>query len=195
LQWNKIAAFAGVITPVLAFTCILIAIESYPNFSWTNNALSDLGIIPGLTGLIFNLGLCASGILALFFSVFSLYAYIGKRWAGKIGAAIFSVATIALVAIGIFNESYSITHTAVSIAFFVMMPISLLVITSTFLLDKRIRMAILTALIAIAAATPWTILFEFRYVPGVAIPETISGLAVSAWTIIISYKIIRQAKN
>jgi hypothetical membrane protein len=195
LQKHKIAAAAGIITPVLAFTCILLAIASYSKFSWTNNALSDLGVIPGLTSLVFNFGLCASGILALFFSVFSLFPYLRKSWAGKIGVAIFSTATIALVAIGIFNESYSGTHTAVSVAFFVLMPISLLVITSAFLLEKRMKMAILTAVIATAAATPWIMLFEFSYFSGVAIPEAASGLAVSAWTIIVSYRIIKQAKN
>ncbi len=195
MQKQKIAAIAGTIAPLLAFACILIAIASYPKFSWSNNALSDLGIIRGFTGLVFSSGLCLSGILALIFSAFGLFSYIAKRLVGKIGAYLFSLAAVTLVAIGVFNESYSGTHLAVSVAFFVLMPISLLVITSFFLLEKKVKMAALTVLIAVAATLPWIVLFGFRYVSGAAIPEALSGLAVSVWTIIVSIKISQRAKH
>jgi len=52
---ERIGAAAGIATPMLAFACIMSAISSYPSFSWTNNALSDLGIVPGVTGPLFNL--------------------------------------------------------------------------------------------------------------------------------------------
>jgi hypothetical membrane protein len=184
-------AATGIFAPILAFTCILIAIASYPSFSWTNNALSDLGVIAGITGLLFNLGLCASGLLALNFALSGLYAYLGNTWVGKIGAAVFAAATIALIAIGFFNESYSGTHYAVSIAFFTLMPISMFIITCAFLLAHQRRMALFTVSTGIAAAMPWILLFEFNYVPNVAIPEFASGLIVSAWTIILGNRILK----
>lgn len=192
MKRTKIAAVLGITTPFLAFACILIAIANHPQFSWTNNALSDLGIIPGITELIFNFGLVISGILALIFSVLGLFNYAGKRLVGKIGAATFSAATITLIAIGVFNENFSKTHTAVSVAFFVSIPISMLIMTAGFVLEERFGMAILTLLIAIIAAAPWVILLVYRYVSGVAIPETVSGLAVSAWAIIVCSKILRE---
>src|SRR5208283_2646292 len=134
----------GIFAPILAFTCILIAIASYPAFSWTRNALSDLGVVAGITGLLFNFGLCASGLLALNFAVLGLYGYLGKTWVGKIGATAFAAATIALIAIGVFNENYSGTHYEVSVAFFTLIPISMFIITCTFLLAHRGRMVLFT---------------------------------------------------
>ncbi|MCX6644699.1 MAG: DUF998 domain-containing protein [Candidatus Bathyarchaeota archaeon] len=190
---QRIGAATGILAPILAFTCILAAIASYPQFSWTNNALSDLGIIPGITGPLFNFGLYASGLLAFNFALFGLFTYLGKSWVGKIGAAVFAAATLSLIAIGVFNESYSGTHDAVSVAFFVLMPISMFVITCAFWLAHQGRMAIFTVLAGIAAALPWLLLFSFNYVPNVAIPEFVSGLAVSAWTIVLGYKMIKSS--
>lgn len=190
---QRIGAATGILAPILAFTCILAAIASYPQFSWTNNALSDLGIIPGITGPLFNFGLYASGLLAFNFALFGLFTYLGKSWVGKIGAAVFAAATLALIAIGVFNESYSGTHYAVSVAFFVLIPISMFVITCASWLAHQARMVVFTVLIGIAAALPWLLLFSFHYVPNVAIPESASGLVVSAWTIVLGYKMIKPS--
>ncbi len=192
---QRLGAAAGFLTPVLAFACILGAIASYPSFSWTNNALSDLGVVSGVTGLLFNFGLCASGFLGLIFAVFGLFSYLGKNVVGKVGASTFAASIVALIAIGVFNENFSGIHFAVSVAFFVLAPISLFIITGAFALSRQKRAAILTAATGVVAALPWLLLFVFRYVQGVAIPETISGLAVSAWTIAVSYRIMKQIKD
>jgi hypothetical membrane protein len=188
---QRIGAAAGIVAPILAFTCILTAIASYPAFSWTNNALSDLGIIPGITGPLFNFGLYASGFLALNFALFGLFSYLGGSWVGKMGSAVFAAATLALIAIGIFNESFSGTHYAVSVAFFTLAPISLFIITCAFWIAQQKRMAVFTVLAGVAAALPWLLLFAFNYVPNVAIPEFVSGLAVSAWAIVLGKKMIK----
>lgn len=188
---QRIGAAAGIIAPIVAISCILIAIASYPAFSWTNNALSDLGIIPGVTGLLFNFGLCASGLLGFNFTLFGLLPYIGKSGVGKIGGVIYAAATIALVAIGVFNESYSGTHFAVSVAFFMLMPVALFTITCAYYLSQEGRMTVFTGLTGIAATLPWLLLFALGYVPDVAIPEFISGLAVSVWNIALGYRMIK----
>ena len=195
LRKKRIGAAAGILAPMLAFACILTTIASYPQFSWKSNALSDLGIITGLTGPLFNFGLYASGFLGLNFALLGLFSYLGKSWVGKIGAIFFAGTSVALIGIGVFNESYSGTHFAVSVAFFVLAPISMFVIACAFLLLHQTRMSILTVLIGIAAALPWILLFAFNYVPNVAIPEFLSGLALSIWTIALSIKMIKQTKN
>jgi len=188
---QKIGAVAGLLAPVLAFTCILSAIASYSAFSWTSNALSDLGVVRGVTGPLFNFGLYTSGFLGFIFAVFGLFTFIGKSFPGKAGTFAFAAATVALIAIGVFNESFSGIHYAVSAAFFVLVPISLFIITFAFVLAHQRGTAVLTVGIGIVAALPWILLFVFRYVPNVAIPETISALAVSAWTITVSYRILK----
>jgi hypothetical membrane protein len=113
---TTIGAATGILAPIFAFTCIFIAIASYPQFSWTNNALSDLGVISGITGLLFNFGLYACGLLALVFALFCLLSYFEKNLVGRIGVAFFAAATLALICIGVFNESFSPTHYLVSVA-------------------------------------------------------------------------------
>src|ERR1700690_511058 len=98
--FQKIGAIAGIMSPVLGFSCILAAIASYSAFSWTNNALSDLGIIPGVTSLLFNFGLIGSGFLALLFAALGLFNYSGEKLVGKVGVGSFEAATIALIGIG-----------------------------------------------------------------------------------------------
>ena len=137
----RIGAANGVIAPIFGFICIIIAIATHLQFSWTNNALSDLGVIPGSTGIIFNFGLFTCGLLAFNFAIFGLYSYFKGNLIGKIGAGVFAAATIALICIGIFNESFSPTHYLVSIAFFVFLPISLLIITGAFAVKHQAKMA------------------------------------------------------
>jgi hypothetical membrane protein len=191
VAYQRIGVAAGIAAPVVGFICILAAIASYPAFSWTDNALSDLGIVSGITGPLFNFGLFASGILALSFAAFGLFNYFGKGWVGRIGSATFAAATLALMAIGIFNESFSPIHYLVSVAFFVLAPISLFILTGAFWLAHKRSIAGFTVLVAFAAALPWLLLFAFNYVPNVAIPEFISGLAVSAWVIVLSTKMLK----
>ena len=189
--YQRIGASAGILAPILAFICILVSIISYPPFSWTNNALSDLGVVSGLTESAFNFGLLASGLLAFNFAIFGLFTYFGKSWVGKIGSAVFAAASLALMAISVFNESFSPTHYIVSVAFFVLAPISLFIITGAFWLSHRRGMAIFTVAAGVAAALPWILFFAFNYVPNVAIPEFLSGLSVSVWAIVFGKKMLK----
>ena len=185
-------ALIGIAVPILAFTCILTAIASYPAFSWTNNALSDLGVVPGITSQTFNFGLFISGVLAFTFAIIGLFAYFNTNKVGKAGALTFAAATIALTAIGIFNESFKPTHFIVSVLFFTILPIALWVITAGLYLKREPKLAVFTVLASIAAATPWILFYTIHYVPNVAIPEFISSLAGSIWLIVISYKMLKN---
>jgi len=195
VRLQRLGATAGIASPVLAFACILLAIVSYPKFSWTSNALSDLGVIKGLTGPLFDFGLYASGILGCIFAVFGLFNYIGNSFIGKVGSSFFAGATVMLISIGVFNESFSGTHYAVSVAFFLLSPISLFILTGAFGLAHQARTAVFSVAIGVAAAVPWVLQFAIHYVPNVAIPEAVSGLAVSAWVIALSFGIFKQTKN
>jgi hypothetical membrane protein len=189
--YQRIGASAGIVAPIVGFICILTAIAAYPPFSWTNNALSDLGVVPGVPGALFNFGLLASGLLAFNFSIFGLFTYFGKNWVGKIGSAIFAAATLALIAIGVFNESFSPTHYLVSVAFFLLAPISLIILTCAFCFAHERKIAVFTVLVGVAAALPWLLQFTLNYVPNVAIPEAVSGFAVSLWVIEFGYRMIK----
>jgi hypothetical membrane protein len=181
----------GIFVPVVAFTFIILSILSYPQFSLTNNALSDLGVVPGITSTLSNFGLYASGLMSLWFAI-GLYKYLNKNVLGKIGAIVFGAASMALEGIGwapegtnAFNFQW---HYFFSVLFFASVPIALLVIVTYLLTTRETHLAEFTLLIAIIAAAPWVTYFAVQYVPGVAIPELISALAASAWSITVGWK-------
>jgi hypothetical membrane protein len=184
----------GVTAPVVAFTCILISIASYPAFSWTNNALSDLGIIPGITGPVFNFGLYCSGLLVLKFAAFGLFKYLGS-WMGKIGAATFAATAVVLIGIGVAPENVVPYHYLFSLAFFTLLPISLFIITVAFAFKHQTKLALFTLLTAAATATPWILQFTIHYVQGVAIPEFASAVAGSVWAVLLGYKMLKAASQ
>jgi len=192
--FQQLGEASGIIAPVVAFTCILIAVASYPEFSWTDNALSDLGIIEGITGPVFNFGLYCSGLFVLKFAAFGLFKYF-KNWVGKIGAVSFVATSLALMGIGIAHENIRPFHYLFSVAFFVLLPISLFIITAAFAVKRQTKMALFTLLTAVAAALPWILYFTVHYVSGVAIPEFVSAVAGSAWTVVLSYKMFKAGSQ
>lgn len=194
IDWLKISGACGIAAPVIAFACILLAIAYYSPFSWTDNALSDLGVQEGFTPVLFNYGLVVSGLLALLFAL-GIYVFLGARISGKVGALLFALATLALTAIGVFNENYTPMHSYVSVAFFMLFPISMLLLTVAFSVLGQLRMGLFTFLTAAIAAAPWVIYFTARYVENVAIPETVSALAASAWAIVVGFKMLKQASQ
>jgi len=51
--------------------------------------------------------------------------------------------------------------------------------------------AVFTVTIGVAAALPWILELTFKYVPNVAVPEAVSGFAVSVWVIVLSKKMLK----
>jgi hypothetical membrane protein len=194
VMWRRIAGTCGILAPILAFTFICLAVASYPQFSWMGNALSDLGVVPGVTAALFNYGLIISGMLFFIFST-GMFLFLGEKFVSRTGAFVFALACLALVAIGVFPENVKPTHYLVSVAFFVLLPISLLIITGAFWLMSQVRMAVFTLLVAIAAAAPWILYFSIHYVSGVAVPEAVSGLAGSVWAVVLGFKMLRDASR
>jgi hypothetical membrane protein len=184
----------GFLAPVLAFAFIFLAVASHPQFSWVDNALSDLGVVSGVTAVLFNSGLFIGGALCFVFAT-GLFVFLGERALGRIGACVLVLASLALVAIGVFPESVRFVHYFVSVAFFVLLPLSMLFIVGAFWLKGQVRMAVFTFLVAVIAVAPWVLLFSVRYVSGVAIPEFVSGLAGAVWAVVLSGNMLRQASR
>jgi len=202
----RISGACGILTPIMAFMSISLAINSAPEFSWMENALSDLGVMPSLTSALFNYGLIISGILGFIFatSLFRLVRFeILSRDArlgyppnrGLGGALIFSLACLALIAIGVFPENVRFLHSFASVAFFVLLIGSLLRIGVGFLQVRKKSMAVFTLLLGVVAAVPWLLLFLVRYVSGVAIPELISAIAGGVWIAVFGYKMLKMASQ
>ena len=192
--WLTRGGGTGIFTPVFAFVFIALSILTYPQFSWTNNALSDLGVVPGVTATLFNFGLYVSGLLSLIFAI-GLYKYLSKNILGKIGAIVFFAANLSLEGIGWAPENIRPFHYIFSVAFFTLVPIALLVIAGYLFITSEKRLAEFTLLIAVLAAAPWVLYFLVQYVPGVAIPELLSALAGSAWTVVVGWKMYQAGSR
>ncbi len=185
--WIRISGVSGVLTPLIAFTFILLAIACYPQFSWTENALSDLGVQEGATAVLFNTGLIVSGILAILFAI-GLFRFLQENPFGRVGALVFVLDAFALTAIGVFPENVKPIHYYASVILFTLFPISMLFLGTAFLRTSNRKLAFFTFIAAIVAAIVWTIPFS----KGVAIPETLSALSVSMWSIVLGCKMLKE---
>jgi hypothetical membrane protein len=192
--WLKVSGICGFLAPITAFALIFSAIASYAEFSWVENALSDLGVVEGITATLFNSGLIIGGVLCLVFAT-GLFVFLKERVIGKIGAIAFLLGSVALFAIGVFPENVRPTHYIVSVMFFMLLPIAMLIIVGAFLLMHKMRIAAFTLLVAVAAAAPWVLYFAVHYVSGVAIPEAVSAFAGSVWAVTLSGKMLKQASH
>jgi hypothetical membrane protein len=173
----------------VAFAFILTAITYSPEFSWTENALSDLGIQAGVTATLFNTGLIASGILALLFAS-GLFLFMRKQTIDRVGVAIFVLDTLALIAIGVFPENVTPTHYYVSVIFFALFPLAMLFLVVAFALAGKKRLSVFTLAVALFAAATWIFQWTIGFGSNVAIPETLSALSASTWSVIMGFKML-----
>ncbi len=207
VPWLRISGVCGVLTLVVAFAFIFLAIGSAPEFSWQDNALSDLGVMAGVTAPLFNYGLIISGILGLVFAtslfrvmrLFEVFSADGKPhlqiYRGEDGALIFSLACLALIAIGVFSENVRYLHSLASVAFFVLLVLALGRLGIGFWQVRRKRLAVFTLLLGLVAVAPWVMLFLVRYVSGVAVPEFISAVAGGVWIAVFGFKMLKVASQ
>lgn len=171
----RMAGFFGVAAPILGFAVIFLAIWASPWFSWTGNALSDLGV-EGFGSVIFNSGLPMTGALLMMFSL-GLFEVTRGCWAGRLGSALFLASALLLCAIGVFPETAGRIHYYVSVAFFVSLPLSMFALGAFMVRHNMRGLGILSFAAGAAAAGVWTLGWS-----AVAIPEALSALAAGVWS-------------
>jgi len=177
---ERICALFGVIGPLLAFVSIGVSIALSPWFSWERGALSDLGhAVESGAAPIFNFGLFLTGFFFTIYAVKVLKVY--ARWTGY--NLVFSAFTLQLVAV--FDEVYGLLHLVVSILFFV----SLGVTSLFYAVETKSYSAVAAFAIGLIS---WILYWAESYSAGVAVPETISSVAVLLWITPSALKIYRN---
>jgi len=189
--WVRISGICGIISPIFAFSLIFLAINSYELFDWELNALSDLGVVSGITATLFNYGLIGGGLFTLVF-VTGLFISIDKIKLSRISLFFFILTNIFLIAIGLFPENIKPVHYFVSVAFFACLSISLLLSSVSFILNGQSNLGIFSLSIFIVATVPWILTFLSNLFTAVAIPEAISGLGISFWMLVLGLKMLRD---
>jgi len=119
--WLKVGRLCGLIAPIIVLPLILLSISYSPWFSWTRNALSDLGVHE--VAILFNSALMIGGVLALIFA-FGLMQILHQSKVGFTGTMALITAALSLFAVGFFPETAGRIHFYVSVAFFTLMIIS-----------------------------------------------------------------------
>jgi hypothetical membrane protein len=109
-----------------------------------------------------------------------------------LSAIFFILAAAALTAIGIFPENSRPMHFYASVAFFTLFPVAMFLVGGSFILLRKARKGVLTLLAAAFAVAVWVAQFSIHYVPQVAIPETLSSLSASAWSILLGFEMFKK---
>jgi len=170
-------ALLGLLGPLTGILFIVISIVLVPWFSWENNALSDLGhSVYSDVAPIFNFGLLFTGFMIILFSITSF------RKHTKYTSYFLAFTGLSLQLVATFDEVYGWLHTQVSIVFFVMIGFA----SIAYFIEKRSAIA----LVAFVLSSIGWITYGLKiYSAGIAVPETISAVAVALWVMLSAYKI------
>jgi len=200
LKWKhhgmKLSGICGVLAPIVAFAGIFLAIAAYPEFSWQNNALSDMGSSEGITRMLFNNGLILGGLIGAVFAA-GFFLYLKNGLLGKASAAIFFLDALALTAIGVFPGDFAPQthiHYYVSVAFFALFPISGIMVAVSFWKAGRKRLVAFTVALAAVAAAVWVAHWTiYPFGSDVAIPEIVAASAAGIWSVAIGVSMFRAS--
>jgi hypothetical membrane protein len=177
---TRIAGICGLLIPVVIFTCLGLALVSSPWFTWTDHALSDLGIQHD-TAALFNYGMIAGGVLAFIFSL-GLITVLSR----KIGGFVLLLSSLALIGIGLFPETVFAVHFFTSAMFFVTITLALLFLGITMVKDPFEKpIGFLALIFAATAMTSALLLFPLK---GIALPEAFSCFPAFVWCFIVGVK-------
>jgi hypothetical membrane protein len=173
----RVAGICGLLVPVVIFTCLGLSLLSSPWFTWTDHALSDLGV-QTTTAALFNYGMIAGGVLAFVFSL-GLITVLSR----KLGGYILLFSSLSLIGIGLFPETLFPLHFFTSAAFFVTLTIALLILGFTMQKDHFNRpVSFLALTCAVVAMVSAFFLFPLK---GIALPEAFSCFPAFFWCFVV----------
>ena len=176
-------AFFGVVGPVVAYLFIIVSIMLSPWFSWSTDALSDLGhAVRSDVAPLFNFGLLLAGF---FIMIYSITAF---RDHAKYASYCLLISAFLLQLVATFDEVYVFLHFLVSVLFFVSFGFA----SITYALERK---SILAAVAFTIVLGSWILYFAGIYSAGVAVPETISSVAVVSWVMLSAFRIYLGRSN
>jgi hypothetical membrane protein len=133
----KICGLCGIISTIIFFIFIGLAIWLSPWFSWTEHFISDiagsLGDTPiwagrGLASILLNSGLILAGLIGIIFAVMIKKTRLFQSNLGRIGIFVLFLDMSALCGVGVFPITLGTIHYGFSILLFCLIPICLYII-------------------------------------------------------------------
>lgn len=173
-------ALLGVAAPLVAFIFIAVSIALSPWFSWGSSALSDLGhSVSSSVAPLFNFGLLLCGFLMI------VYSFTCFRKYAKYSSYTLVLAGLSLQLIATFDEVYRPLHFIFSVLFFASIGLASL----TYFIEKKSKLALVALIVG---ALSWILYGLDFYSAGIAVPETISAVAVVSWVMLYAFRIYSQ---
>lgn len=176
----------GILGAVAAYPFILTAILLSPWFNFFNNALSDLGNVTlhSSTAWIFNTGLILAGILIAIFG--AILTVKNKSWMYLAWTLPLTASGIDLALIGVFPENAGHIHWIVSVIFFSLTIITMLVYSYCSWPLNAPQIGAVALVFGIVSLIVWFVKWPWR---GVAIQETSTCIMASICVILIARRL------
>ena len=176
----KLAGLCGILAALFVFGGIGGAMAHAPWFDWTQHALSDLGVLSGLS-TFFNSGMVLAGVCFFVFSL-GLTTLLSK----KLGGYLLCISSLALISIGLFPETIYAVHIVSSSLFFILLILSFFVVGFT-LTTEPFQRHLAPLAILFATFSVISVLF-FLPCEGIAIPEALSCFPEFLWCMVVGSK-------
>ena len=174
-EFGRFTVVLGAVATLSALGGIALAILLDPTFSWTADALSDLGVRDG-SARAFNWGLIAGGAAGV------CYAACLGRAGRPFRALLLALSMVAMAGVGVFDLTEPL-HGPAAIGFYGF-------ITAVFAVDGWVRRGAATERVALAFAAVhvavWaTFVAGWWPVTGLALPELPGALMLAAWVWVV----------
>lgn len=188
---RRVAGVCGITSQSVGLISLLATVSMSPWFSWTGNHLSVLGV-KGSATTLFNFGLILTGVLSLIFAIGLGKNPLSRRLLGQLGVASLVLGSVALSAMGAFPRTTGLPHNLASLAFFLFIPLAIFLIGIGIISTSQKIWGALSLMAAI-------LIVVFQLVPwpwsGGAIPQSLSVLSWSLWTIAFGVRLLMKPKS
>lgn len=175
---------AGIIGPLVAISLIFVDTSVSTWFTWTGNALSDLGVHQ--YSYLFNYSLIFEAVMNLVFvlALKPLFRLGNGTSSGLV------ISGLSLGMVGIFVETYHLEHLTFALIYFIVFPVSIILFSRSISKKHRVQAFVGYPVALISLATIlFGILVDFSLVPGVslglAIPEMVEATLLGFWSIYV----------
>jgi hypothetical membrane protein len=170
-------ALLGLLAPLIAIFFMAVSILLSPWFSWGSNALSDLGhSVNSEVAPLFNFGLLLCGFLIILYSITSF------RKHTRYTSYVLVLSGLSLQLVAAFDEVYGSLHFLVSVLFFATLGFA----SISYAVEKR---SVLAFAALVIGSGSWILYGLEIYSAGIAVPETISSMAVVIWVMLSALRI------
>ena len=182
----RFGGLCGVVGPVAALVMVFWATAVSPWFSWETNALSDLGVSEAAP--IFNTALIIAGVLNFFFAL-AVRLSLPRSRINAAGSVVLILGGASLALVGIFTLDWPEIHRIVALGYFILFPVAMIILGAGLVSAGRTLYGSFTSVMGIAA------LVAIFGTPseGLAIPEILEAIVLSAWSVITGARIMVRA--